>query len=62
MGILNTGENRNLVTKEFEWDCEKCSKIQKRKKWDWIHKLLLARYLVSLNVFLHRNNIFHPGF
>ena len=32
MGILNLGENINLVTKEFEWDCEKCSKIQRRKK------------------------------
>lgn len=62
MGILNTGENRNLVTKEFEWDYEKCSKIQKRKNWDWIHKFLLARYLVSLNVFLHGNNIFHQVF
>lgn len=45
MGILDTGENGDLVTKEFEWDCEKCSKIPKRKKWDWIHKFFTSQIL-----------------
>lgn len=63
MGILNTRENRNLVTKEFEWDCGKCSLLEGEKNGiRAINSFTKARYLVLPNIFLNGDNIFHLGF
>ena len=64
MGILNTGEKRNLVTKEFEWDYGKYFKFEGAKNGIGAINLSFtrAKYLVSLNMFLNEDNIFHSGF
>lgn len=64
MGILNIGEKRILVIKEFEWDYGKYFKFEGVKNGIGVINFFFIRvkYLVFFNMFFNEDNIFYLGF